>query len=206
MTIRTLAAEVVNELKVLGISAAVLPEREINQGATDIQLDGFKISARPVPYGANVGRIDWIGYADTLKGTGHYDRPLLGKTQSANDAPAKRIAKALASKIIEPAEQPIQDYRAIGARVHAQQTALPVAMQNLRERGFSVQEPREETATSASFYYSHLGAQMSGDVRADGSVSLRSGFFNAEQMSAIMVALRDLEKSNQLMADLNDAA
>ena len=206
MTIRTLAAEVVTELKALGVVAEVLPEREINRGATDLQLDGFKISARHVQYGVNQGRIDWIGYSDSLKGTGHYDRPALGRTQSANDAPAKRIAKALVSKIIEPAKEPIRDYRAIAARVQAEQSALPVAMQNLREQGFRINEPREETATSAAFYYSENGAQISGDVRSDGSVSLRSGFFNAEQMNAIMVALRDLEKSNKLLADLHDAA
>jgi len=153
------------ELQKLGIDCALdVAKSEGNPDARFIRCNDARLNIRAsfIRYGANKGRIDWQGYAHRRE-FHRSDVPHLGETTSAPDATAKRIAKAIASRIIEPASEPVAKYNATADTWDAHRAELPKHVATVRAMGFDVREP-QPGATEADFYLSGLRG-ISGSVR-----------------------------------------
>jgi hypothetical protein len=157
------------ELQKLGYDVTLdVAKNENNPDAMFLRFDRFNVRASFITYGANKGRIDWQGYAHSREN--HIsERPRMGDTTSAADAPAKRIAKAIASRIIEPAKPDLDRYMAMCDRWDTYRAKLPAQVAMVNALGFECQSG--PGATEAGFYLSRGGVSGNAMINGDGNVS-----------------------------------
>lgn len=176
------------ELQKLGVDCVLDVSKSEEVGdARFIRIDGERLNIRAhiIGHGRNADRIEWHGYAHRRE---HHssDVPRLGETTSAKDAPAKRIARAILSKIIEPAREAVALYNKRADEWDAHRAALPEQVAKYRALGFKINDPAPG-ATEADFYISDRKG-VSGTVRlnSDGKAYLDRVSLDAETARCVL--------------------
>lgn len=122
------------------------------------------------------------GFVDTPRGLTVYDTPSLGSTMVATDGNARRAARQIIARIIEPAKEPLQALVERASEQAERAKDCDALEERLRAMGiYSARYgdvPGDASRTECAFSINRNGALVTGTVRPDGSIYIKHGHVN----------------------------
>lgn len=178
-----LANSIAAELRKLGHDATL---GECERDAYRVNLPDCVIRGVIRASGATKGRIDWGAYAPTNSILHYSYRPMLPSMTTAGDADAKRIAKAIDAKILQPAAEPLAKYATQLQEQRERIAALPAQIEKVRSIGFTAHDAGP-AGTEAHIYAIETNRfSGSGSVAHDGRINFNSLSMDAEIGEAVL--------------------
>lgn len=179
------ALSVASQLRDMGIKAA---HRHQESDLHFIDVNGMSIRVH-----REGDKVRFKGFAPNYPELHYMERPQLGETSASLEGfDAKRAARQVAARIIDPAQGPLELYKLKLETQRDRINALPAAIAQVRQLGFTVHEPKDANATEARLYLSSdKPGAFSGtaELKSDGGLAFSSLYLSPEIAHVLLTSL-----------------